>query len=559
MSTKPDPARATSPSPAAQASESLAPIAPAHQRFSPEVAAPFDQLEISSTHRKTGASGAFGGPLAPVQPSHPTGPANTRTSFSLGEHSDHTNAFTPGSYIQGTDRPLASGLPLPESSYSSPRSLDGQGTDSVLESFARRESLSLNQGGASRGRRRSLFLYQQTTRSSIDTGSAINTPESDRGHSSGYYTFAPDHSGIPPDVPSPGPHSPAFSISTFSGIIPASTSISSIIGSTQSKPPTLEFRHPITIKELETISILGPSQILAAKTLCSSRVLSRIDTIGWYSILGAQKFPAITSSQDAYDIEMATTCMSIEFGANNVQTQNFNTLILQLLSQIKLIKDQDYKGDIPSHAYNALFLTRIFLNHFITHLGPGSELSAEAQQEALGVVSFKGCKLGVDQSIVSDTRSYAEQLIQGPSLPDTVTRSSPSAYEFYEETLNLVTVMASTQIQLSTSALSENNYFLNMILQRFGPVANRLILRLLWNFTDQRPSPPHTGSLVYNAYNYLFSKTGSSPSSEPHPIADRSLLLLLLFHVQAKGDSGWDGFRKAIRSIRDERGELGFV
>jgi hypothetical protein len=31
-------------------------------------------------------------------------------------------------------------------------------------------------------------------------------------------------------------------------------------------------------------------------------------------------------------------------GANNTQTQNFNSLILQLLSQIKLIKEQDYKG-----------------------------------------------------------------------------------------------------------------------------------------------------------------------------------------------------------------------
>lgn len=29
------------------------------------------------------------------------------------------------------------------------------------------------------------------------------------------------------------------------------------------------------------------------------------------------------------------------------------------------------------------------------------------------MVSFKGCKLGVDQSIVQDPRSYGEQLIQG--------------------------------------------------------------------------------------------------------------------------------------------------
>ena len=43
----------------------------------------------------------------------------------------------------------------------------------------------------------------------------------------------------------------------------------------------------------------------------------------------------------------------------------------------------------------------------------GSDISAEAQLEARGVVSFKGCKLGVDQSIVQDPRSFGEQLIQG--------------------------------------------------------------------------------------------------------------------------------------------------
>jgi len=43
----------------------------------------------------------------------------------------------------------------------------------------------------------------------------------------------------------------------------------------------------------------------------------------------------------------------------------------------------------------------------------GSDLPAEAQQEARGIVSFKGCKLGVDQTIVQDPRSYGEQLIQG--------------------------------------------------------------------------------------------------------------------------------------------------
>ena len=64
-----------------------------------------------------------------------------------------------------------------------------------------------------------------------------------------------------------------------------------------------------------------------------------------------------------------------------------------------------------------------------------------------------------------------------------------------------------------------------------------------------------TGSIVYSAYSYLFAKAGSSPSSEAHPIADRSVLVLLLLHSQAKNDSSWEVFKKSIQNIRDERGE----
>ncbi|OAQ29714.1 hypothetical protein K457DRAFT_94377 [Linnemannia elongata AG-77] len=397
-------------------------------------------------------------------------------------------------------------------------------------------------------------------------------PSLTRSSTSGFHTFNPDYrpshdadsiNAFPLAAP---PQSPSFSISSLSNIVPISNSISSIASTATNKPPVLEHRHPISVKDFESIHLLGPNQKTAIKTLCSSRVLSRIDTIGWFSILGAQKFPAISTSQEAYDIEMATTCMAIEFGANNSQTQNFNTLVLQLLSQIKLIKDQEYKGDIPHHAYNALFLTRVFLNHFISHLSStqmvsffeGSELSTDAQQEALGIVSFKGCKLGVDQALVSDPRSYAEQLIQGVIgiILNLDAGSSPSAYEFYQETLNLFIVMASTQLQLTTSETSERNYFLNLVLDKFSQVAGQLTLRLLWNFTDQRPSPPLTGSIVYSAYSYLFAKTGSSPSSEAHPIADRSVLVLLLLHSQSMSNPNWKAFKTAIQSIRDERGSM---
>ncbi|KAI8360560.1 Dyggve-Melchior-Clausen syndrome protein-domain-containing protein [Mortierella sp. GBAus27b] len=97
---------------------------------------------------------------------------------------------------------------------------------------------------------------------------------------------------------------------------------------------------------------------------------------------------------------------------------------------------------------------------------------------------------------------------------------------------------------------------LSLSLSLSSHLADQLVLRLLWNFTDQRPSPPVTGSIVYNAYNFLFTKAGSSPSSEAHPIADRSILVLLLLHSQSKGDAQWESFRRSIQNIRDEHGKV---
>ncbi|KAK3842003.1 MAG: hypothetical protein J3R72DRAFT_147053 [Linnemannia gamsii] len=142
------------------------------------------------------------------------------------------------------------------------------------------------------------------------------TPESStltRTSTGGFHTFNPDFQSSH-DTDSvnafpltPGPQSPSFSLSSLSNIIPISNSIASIASSAPTKPPVLEHRHPISVKDFESIHLLGPNQKTAIKTLCSSRVLSRIDTIGWFSILGAQKFPTISTSQEAYDIEMATT------------------------------------------------------------------------------------------------------------------------------------------------------------------------------------------------------------------------------------------------------------
>ncbi|KAG0049570.1 hypothetical protein BGZ83_005579 [Gryganskiella cystojenkinii] len=572
MTTNPHPSRASPSPPAASSSPPASLLQPPtsldqvhhHQQQSQDISStlPLNRIDLSSTPRTPTASDTV------VLP----GPIVTDVA-----HVD-TNTYT-GRPVLDTSRRYSSGYATSPSATSIPVRTSAS-LGHIYPSSGSGTPASSSYTNAS-SKRRTQFGIQipalAPTPEIPSAGQIANTLSTVvKSASTGFHTFAPDFSsshnsehGHSNSALNSGPHSPSFSISSLSGILPSSASITGIAsasGPQTTKPPALEHLYPIAVKDFENIHILGQAQQTAIKTLCSTRVLSRIDTIGWFSILGAQKFPNIMSSQDAYDIEMATTCVAIEFGANNAQTQNFNTLILQLLSQIKLIKEQDYKGDIPSHAYNALFLTRIFLSHFISHLSStemvsffeGSDLSGEAQQEARGVVSFKGCKLGVDRATVQDPRSYAEQLIQGVIgvILNLDAGSSPSAYEFYEETLNLMVVMASTQLQLPTSEPSEKNYFLNLVLEKFSHVADQLTLRLLWNFTDQRPSPPITGSLVYSAYSYLFAKAGSSPSSEAHPIADRSVLVLLLLVSQAKLDPSWAIFKKSIRSIRDERGSM---
>ncbi|KAK3832519.1 MAG: hypothetical protein JOS17DRAFT_97944 [Linnemannia elongata] len=132
------------------------------------------------------------------------------------------------------------------------------------------------------------------------------TPESPsltRSSTGGFHTFNPDYrsshdaDSINAFPLTATPQSPSFSISSLSNIIPISNSISSIASTAASKPPVLEHRHPISVKDFESIHLLGPNQKAAIKTLCSSRVLSRIDTIGWFSILGAQKYPTISTRQ----------------------------------------------------------------------------------------------------------------------------------------------------------------------------------------------------------------------------------------------------------------------
>lgn len=134
-----------------------------------------------------------------------------------------------------------------------------------------------------------------------------------------------------------------------------------------------------------------------------------------------------------------------------------------------------------------------------------------------------------------------------------------SNYEFYTEALNLFLVLCSTQLQ--HSKLTEDNYFLDILMSKFGNRAETVVARLLENLIEQKTPPPQSSSVMYTAYNYFFaSRTSSSPDADSMPVADRSLLILLLLGTQPLSEDSdnkeWiKSYRFAIANLNDHHGK----
>lgn len=298
MFTKPDPVRASHSPPAASPFEppsALGHVPEAHhphpqQQQRSDSALSFNRLEITSTPR-TSTSGF-------ANADYPS----ARSSFSQEVPEDDINSYT-GRPVLDTSRRYSSGFPTltppPIASTSSVRTSTSLG------------NIYSSTPGPNPGNKRRPQQAPSLAPTPESPIAGAHVPLPSRSASTGFHTFAPDFvSSQDPEqgsIHQSAPHSPSFSISSFSGILPSSASITSIISSAQTKPPGLEYKQAIAIKDLDNIHILSPAHRDAIKTLCSSRVLSRIDTLGWYPVLGVHKFPSIhsrytrTISHDEYE------------------------------------------------------------------------------------------------------------------------------------------------------------------------------------------------------------------------------------------------------------------
>ncbi|CAG8446368.1 14837_t:CDS:10 [Rhizophagus irregularis] len=327
---------------------------------------------------------------------------------------------------------------------------------------------------------------------------------------------------------------------------PFSPGLTSPYFSRRSYPGTSNFilgsqRAFIQRKTLTEIQFFTNTQYNQLKFLCSSRTISPYDSEVWGVMLGSEKFPTTNSGQDAYDVEMATVSLAIEFASNNKKTANFNTLLLHTLSQMRRVIDSEIHGEIPIEAYNSLFLVRVFSKHFIGNLSR-DEINQQFEGDhtiLADTPKFNGVeskidennrvqidlnpkKLIIDPEVIQDTRSKAEQLMDG--LLKVILKLDPIIYV--------------------------NSYCIS------SDFVNSLTKRLVTNFIEQKPSPPASTSVVYNAYSYLFpSRSSATLPSDPPPISERSLLVLLLLSVQCRApDEKAKSFREGIRSLKDAQG-----
>ncbi|KAI8071187.1 Dymeclin [Gilbertella persicaria] len=288
--------------------------------------------------------------------------------------------------------------------------------------------------------------------------------------------------------------------------------------------PTHKYAH--TKSPTEHHPYFSVSQLAAIRLLCSA-----VEINDW-SFLSLEKYAACYSAQGAYDLEMSTLGLSIDLAANNPRTRNFTRLVAHLLSLLKELQSNQHET-IPIQTFNALFLTNALTKQFACNL---------TNQELI-------------HQFEDSNSLQGEQLVE--ALLYVLINMDPcfsySTYEFYTEILNTMIILCSTQLRHS-KASQTNNYFLHVLMHKFANRAETVVARLLENLISQKTAPPQSSSVMYTAYNYFFSgRTNVLSDTDSIPVADRSLLLLLLLGTQPlENDSKWmKAYRFALATLSD--------
>ncbi|KAJ3086490.1 hypothetical protein HK102_013049 [Quaeritorhiza haematococci] len=335
------------------------------------------------------------------------------------------------------------------------------------------------------------------------------------------------------DLPSPFHSSPTDSIASS-----AATPLSSRISFSSSRRPSVFIvRTPGDNK--------FSARFVRLQTFSSLFSLS-VNDPSWIDLLSADRFPQASTSQEAFDMDMATLNTGEEMVRNNRGTHNFNTLLLYLISQLRFMRHTAYGGLFTKYFVDNLSRIQIHEQFEMDRIHPRPSPILDSNASSSSKPSFE---LDIDPRVRSDKRLRAEQLLeelfQIIIYADT---STATGYEFYLETLNVLIVFFSTQLQQSTVETAEGNYFLDIVNDRLGHFARGTVGRCLEKFIEQQPMPVNAG-VLYSAYSYLFPGKNTS-TSRVSRVADKSVLLLLVLANQLPINVP-NEFRSVLSQIKD--------
>ncbi|KAJ3257251.1 hypothetical protein HK103_004805 [Boothiomyces macroporosus] len=176
----------------------------------------------------------------------------------------------------------------------------------------------------------------------------------------------------------------------------------------------------------------------------------------------------------------AGTIIATEMLNTNHETKNFNKLLLYFLTHLKKARNRAYDCDWPYEARNALYSIRVFLKTFIRVLNKNElvntmELDKMTEPRTPNPKigrrrsSVSGKVLEIDSNLLLDKRSRSlalmEEILQTLIFADT---TSPMNYSFYLETIDLVTILFSSELYSPITSKTVDHLYLDLALNQFG-------------------------------------------------------------------------------------------
>jgi len=252
----------------------------------------------------------------------------------------------------------------------------------------------------------------------------------------------------------------------------------------------------------------------------------------WNNLLKKEKIPKISTRQASFDMNVVINFIGTEMAINNETTRNFCRLVINLISELNSLKEQEYKKDVNVEIRNALYIIKLYSKYFIENMEVDkiknlfddyepSEIIKDTQDDN----ENNNIILLMNKEIIDNKKSKLEILIK--ELLNTLIylpHSNEKNVELYEEILN--TFIAFFASRFHNDMEKQDNYILITTFKVLseqenenlaGKVITKLLLNLIYE-NDQKEG--------------LFARVLRKNSTSLSSIAKKSLYIFLILTNQ---------------------------